>query len=141
MSLKGFLKGRTFTRRSVVKGTAAGAALAGAATVSGCATKPAAKKLAIVHTNDTHGHDLLNEESLGMAAAVQLRADYEAQGYEVLLPSLLKMTIRRKQPQFSETAYGYRNFSQFLQDAEKRGYITMRVDEKSGQRAVEGFVS
>lgn len=65
----------------------------------------------------------------------------QREGYEVLLPSLLKLTIRRKQPQFTETAYGYRNFSQFLQDAEKRGYITMRVDEKSGQRAVEGFVS
>lgn len=42
-------------------------------------------KLAIIHTNDTHGHDLKDEESMGLAAVAQLRADWEAKGYEVLL--------------------------------------------------------
>ena len=65
----------------------------------------------------------------------------QRENFELLLPSLLKLTIRRKQPQFTETAYGYRNFSQFLEDAEKRGFITMRRDQKSGQMAVEGFVN
>ena len=72
------------TRRSFVKaglGTGVGASLA--ASTGGCAAKPPAK-LAIIHTNDTHGHDILDEESLGMAAVAQLRSDYEAQGYEVL---------------------------------------------------------
>lgn len=41
-------------------------------------------KLAIIHTNDTHGHDLLDDESLGLAAVRQLQKDYEAKGYEVL---------------------------------------------------------
>ena len=42
-------------------------------------------KLAIIHTNDTHGYDLSTDASLGMAAVSQLKADYEAQGYETLL--------------------------------------------------------
>ena len=83
------------SRRSFVQGTAAATA---ALIATGCAQQGAsgtgseagsaaggARKLAIVHTNDTHGHDLLDEESLGLAAAVQLVHDYEAQGYDVLL--------------------------------------------------------
>ena len=70
------------TRRTLLKATAAAGALAGAA---GCAMPSAPAKLAIIHTNDTHGHDLLDDESLGMAAVAQLRTDYEEQGYEVLV--------------------------------------------------------
>ncbi|WP_180326517.1 bifunctional metallophosphatase/5'-nucleotidase [Raoultibacter phocaeensis] len=75
-------------------------ALAGAMLpIAGCAAqKPApdqepeaAAKLAIIHTNDTHGYDMAAEPTdstpgaLGMAAVAQLKKDYEAQGYEVLL--------------------------------------------------------
>lgn len=47
--------------------------------------------LAIIHTNDTHGYDMVAEPTdsspgvLGMAAVAQLKKDYEAQGYKVLL--------------------------------------------------------
>ena len=72
------------TRRSLLKaGAASGAALAIPTGMGGCAKRPS--KLAIVHTNDTHGYDLLNDESLGLAAAVALKHDYEEKGYEVLL--------------------------------------------------------
>ena len=72
------------TRRQALRGGVGAAALAATvSTATGCAMK--ASKLAIVHTNDTHGHDLLNEESLGMAAVTQLKKDWEAKGYEVLL--------------------------------------------------------
>ncbi len=48
-------------------------------------------KLAIIHTNDTHGYDMAAEPTdsspgvIGMAAVAQLKKDYEAQGYNVLL--------------------------------------------------------
>ncbi len=47
--------------------------------------------LAIIHTNDTHGHDVevkatdSAEGNFSMAAVAALKADWEAQGYEVLL--------------------------------------------------------
>lgn len=47
--------------------------------------------LAIIHTNDTHGHDIEtaateNEKgNFSMAAVPQLKADWEAKGYEVLI--------------------------------------------------------
>ena len=42
-------------------------------------------KLAIVHTNDTHGYGQAADKCLGFAAVGQLKADYEAEGYDVLL--------------------------------------------------------
>ena len=53
--------------------------------------------------------------------------------------SLLKDTMKRKQPQFSETAYGYRSFTQLLEDAQKLGFVTLRKDPRSGTYVVEGF--
>jgi uncharacterized protein (TIGR00288 family) len=53
--------------------------------------------------------------------------------------SLIKDTIRRKQPQFSESTYGYRSFNQFLEDAQSLGYITLGRDPRSGTYVVEGF--
>ena len=81
------VKAHSISRRLFLRGgIGSGAALSLAAGASGCAgqtTQPT--RLAIIHTNDTHGHDILDEESLGMAAVAQLRSDYEAQGYEVLV--------------------------------------------------------
>lgn len=53
--------------------------------------------------------------------------------------SLIKDTIRRKQPQFSERAYGYRSFNQLLEDASNKGYIVIERDPRSGTYAVQGF--
>ena len=55
--------------------------------------------------------------------------------------SLVKDTMKRKQPQFSEASYGYRSFSQLLEDAQKLGFITLRKDERSGTYVVDGFSS
>lgn len=78
---------KTLTRRSLIVRGAAGAATLAATGCTQAAPSEAAApvKLAIIHTNDTHGHDLLDEESLGLAAVVQLKREYEEQGYEVLL--------------------------------------------------------
>jgi uncharacterized LabA/DUF88 family protein len=58
---------------------------------------------------------------------------------DVMYSSLVKDTIRRKQPQFSESAYGYRSFSDLLQDAERLGIVTLRTDQRSGTWVVTGF--
>ena len=46
--------------------------------------------------------------------------------------SMVKQTLKRKRPQFSESAHGYRNFSEMLKDAEKRGLLSMEKDRASG---------
>jgi uncharacterized protein (TIGR00288 family) len=53
--------------------------------------------------------------------------------------SLVKDTIRRKLPQFSERAYGYRSFNQLLEEAAEKGYLVIERDPRSGTYAVQGF--
>lgn len=90
MSLHSKMNG-IVSRRGFLKGTS-GAAVsialvgcAGAKTQESSTSSNSASKLAIIHTNDSHGHDLLDDESLGLAAVAQLKTDWKAKGYEVLL--------------------------------------------------------
>ena len=55
--------------------------------------------------------------------------------------SLLKDTMKRKQPQFSETSYGYRSFTALLEDAQNLGFIELKKDPRSGTYVVEGFAA
>lgn len=55
--------------------------------------------------------------------------------------SLIKDAMRRKRPEFSESNYGYRNFTQLLQEAERYGFIVLSMDKLSGTWCVEGFNS
>ncbi len=43
------------------------------------------EKFVILHTNDVHGHLVQSEDCLGLGAVAQLKADYFAKGYDVLL--------------------------------------------------------
>lgn len=56
-----------------------------------------------------------------------------------ILASLLKNTMKRKRPQFSERSFGYRSFTQLLQEAANLGFIQIHQDEKSGTIAVDGL--
>ncbi len=49
-----------------------------------------------------------------------------------IFASMVKDTMQRKRPAFSESGFGYRSFSELLQDAEKRGLIKLRRDRKAG---------
>ncbi|MCL5736019.1 MAG: NYN domain-containing protein [Actinobacteria bacterium] len=58
-----------------------------------------------------------------------------------IFASMVKDTMQRKRPSFSESTYGYRSFSSLLQEAEKRGVIKLHRDKKAGWTyVVEGFV-
>ncbi len=58
---------------------------------------------------------------------------------EILWSSMIKETMKRKRPTFSESTYGFRTFSELLEDAEKNGLIRLRTDQKSGTYIVVGF--
>ena len=53
--------------------------------------------------------------------------------------SMVKQTLKRKRPNFSENAYGYRTFNHLLQDAERRGLLELQKDEKSGGYLIRAF--
>lgn len=56
-----------------------------------------------------------------------------------LWSSLVKQTLQRKRPNFSESYYGYTSFSELLEDAESQGLLELQKDEKSGGYIVLGF--
>jgi uncharacterized LabA/DUF88 family protein len=46
--------------------------------------------------------------------------------------SMVKQALKRRQPGFNESYYGFRSFSELLEEAEKRQRVALEHDEKSG---------
>lgn len=59
----------------------------------------------------------------------------------LIYSSMVKDTMKRKQPSFDESYYGYRSFSDLLLDAQKHGLIALRPDQRSGTYTVAGFAN
>jgi uncharacterized LabA/DUF88 family protein len=56
----------------------------------------------------------------------------ERENFDVIQASLVKDTMKRKRPAFSEAALGYGSFSELLEDAVEAGIVTLKKDERSG---------
>jgi len=46
--------------------------------------------------------------------------------------SMVKQALKRRSPGFNESYYGFRAFSDLLEEAQKRGLLAIERDEKSG---------
>jgi uncharacterized protein (TIGR00288 family) len=62
---------------------------------------------------------------------ISLEADYAT-----VWGSLVKQTVKRVYPGFDETYYGYRNFSDLLEQAAKEGLVTLEFDQQRGNYRV-----
>ena len=51
---------------------------------------------------------------------------------EKIWGSMIKQTLKRRKPGFSESHYGYRSFGELLKEAAEAGILEMERDEKSG---------
>jgi len=51
---------------------------------------------------------------------------------EKIWGSMVKQALKRRNPGFNESYYGFRAFSDLLEEAEKKGLIKLDPDEKSG---------
>jgi uncharacterized protein (TIGR00288 family) len=58
---------------------------------------------------------------------------------EVLWSSMVKDTMKRKKPSFNESYYGYRTFSELLEDAQKEGVLELETDKRSRTYVVTRF--
>ena len=52
--------------------------------------------------------------------------------------SMIKQTLKRRKPGFSESYYGFQSFSQLLEEAEARGILDLEREEKSGGFIIRG---
>lgn len=57
---------------------------------------------------------------------------------EKIWGSMIKQTLRRRKPGFSESYYGFRSFNQLLDEARDRGIFDLERDEKSGGYVIKG---
>jgi uncharacterized protein (TIGR00288 family) len=58
---------------------------------------------------------------------------------EVIYSSMLKDTIKRKKPSFNEEYYGYRTFSELLEDAQREGLLEIEKHKSSGMYVITRF--
>ena len=56
----------------------------------------------------------------------------EREADDVIWGSMIKQTIRRRNPGFHERAYGFRSFNDLLLEAQKRGLVKLDAHPKSG---------
>lgn len=122
--------------------------------VIGLATKDAASSLLVDNCDEFSFYEELGQAVAGpprltdkvpkeKRPAFQLLADTVSalmrENVDVLHSSLVKQTMKRKKPAFSESRYGFRSFSELLEDAERYQLIVLREDLRSGTYVVAGF--
>lgn len=94
------------------------------------AKKPAAKA---EEKAEDKGEDEPRQEALDFLVETVEELIAERGSDEKIWGSMVKPTMKRRRPGFSETAYGYRSFRELVEDAEKRKLLVVARDDKSGQ--------
>ena len=59
---------------------------------------------------------------------------------EKIWGSMIKQTLKRRRPGFSEAYYGFRSFGELLEEAETRGILSLERDQKSGGFVIKGII-
>jgi uncharacterized protein (TIGR00288 family) len=58
---------------------------------------------------------------------------------ETIWGSMVKQAIKRRKPGFDESYYGFRMFSQLLEEAQQQGLVDLQLDDRSGGYIVKAI--
>jgi uncharacterized protein (TIGR00288 family) len=83
------------------------------------------------------GRGLPKKKQEAFALLLDAVAALQRENKEVLWGSLVKDTMKRKQPQFNEEYHGYSSFGRLLEDAQRHKLIKLRKDSRSGTYVVD----
>jgi len=83
---------------------------------------------------------LSQEKQDAFALLMETLAALQRENKDVLWGSLVKDTMKRKQPQFNEEYHGYSSFGKLLEDAQKHKLIKLRKDSRSGTYVIDEVV-
>jgi uncharacterized protein (TIGR00288 family) len=91
------------------------------------------KKENAENADGTESADKRKQEAFDrlVATVTSLETDYDP-----VWGSLVKPTLKRVYPGFNESYYGYRTFTELLEDAAKEGVIKLELDEQRGNYRV-----
>jgi uncharacterized protein (TIGR00288 family) len=82
------------------------------------------------------GEDDRHQEALEFIVETVEALIAERGSDEKIWGSLVKTTMQRRKPGFTESYYGYRSFKELVEDAQKQKLLVVVRDEKSGQYTI-----
>ncbi|MGI9390029.1 MAG: NYN domain-containing protein, partial [Boseongicola sp.] len=71
-----------------------------------------------------------SDEAIGLV--LQTAEALFAEGVDRVWGSMVKQTLKRRRPGFNEAFYGFRSFSDLLEEAEERGFLDLEAGGRSG---------
>ncbi len=77
------------------------------------------------------------DQTAAFSLLISSIAALQRENYELIWASMVKQTMKRKQPTFSEEYHGYTHFSKLLVDAEKEKLIKVHKDQRSGTYIID----
>jgi hypothetical protein len=135
-------KGRTRRPRAGSKAALAEAARLAEAETEARARAAAEARLAArpgtnppaIHPADPVGNDGSDkaQQAIDLVLATVEALVAERGEEERIWGSMVKQTLKRRNPGFNELYYGFRSFSELLEEAQARGLMELTRDEKSG---------
>lgn len=60
----------------------------------------------------------------------------DERGEDEFWGSMVKLTMKRRKPGFTESAYGYQSFRELVEDAQKHNLLIMNRNDRSGQYTI-----
>ncbi len=99
--------------------------------------RPAAKKTG--KKSAAADEDGKKQEALDLVVETVEALVEERGEQEKIWGSMVKQTLKRRKPGFNETYHGFRTFGQLLEEAESRGMLSLKHDEKSGGYIITGI--
>jgi uncharacterized protein (TIGR00288 family) len=91
-----------------------------------------------VSKDDEEKRESKRQEALNLVLET-VEAIFNERGERKVWGSMVKQTLRRRKPGFNESYYGFRNFNQLLEEAEKRKLLILEKDQTSGGYIILDF--
>jgi len=85
---------------------------------------------------ETKGEEDKRQEALDFLVETVEAIISERGSDEKIWGSMVKPTMQRRKPGFTESYYGYRSFKELVEDAQKHKLLVVVRDEKSGQYTI-----
>jgi uncharacterized protein (TIGR00288 family) len=97
---------------------------------------PGAAKAGEAKSGEAKGEEDKRQEALDFIVETVEALIAERGSDEKIWGSMVKTTMQRRKPGFTESSYGYRSFKELVEDAQKHKLLTVVRDEKSGQYTI-----
>lgn len=102
---------------------------------------PHSRKTATAKGESEAESEKKHQEALDLLMATVEDLFAERGEEEKVWGSMVKQTLKRRKPGFSESYYGFRTFSALLEEAQRRDLLMLEHDEKSGGYIIRIYTS